>query len=143
MHRRDFFQLSAAFLATTGSGLLPHAAGAAPLAYKPGMLDARLDAGETLFLDFTASWCSTCHAQKRVMDKLKAENPAYEANITFIEIDWDLYGRSQMAARMRIPRRSTLVVLKGDDELGRVVAQTREEKIRELMDIALNAATSA
>lgn len=137
MQRREFLILGAAFAA------FPLAAGAAPLQYQTGMLQRRLDAGETLFLDFTASWCSTCRAQQRVLTKLKQENPAYEANITFIDIDWDTYGRSQMATRMKIPRRSTLVVLKGKDELGRIVAQTREDKIRELMDIALNAATAA
>ncbi|MGY3438761.1 MULTISPECIES: thioredoxin family protein [unclassified Marinovum] len=137
MLRRDFLILGAASLAT-----LPLSASAAPLDYMPGMLQDRLDNGETLFLDFKASWCSTCRAQEKVLTKLKADNPAYEANITFINIDWDLYGASQMAVRMKIPRRSTLVVLKGDDELGRIVAQTREEKIRELMDLALNAATS-
>lgn len=137
MYRREFLILGAAAAA------LPLAAGAAPLQYQPGMLQRRLDAGETLFLDFTASWCSTCRAQQRVLNKLKQENPAYEANITFIDIDWDTYGRSQMATRMKIPRRSTLVVLKGDNELGRIVAQTREAKIRALMDTALNAATAA
>lgn len=139
MQRREFILLSGA-AALTG---LPMASTAAPLEYKPGMLQSRLDAGETLFLDFTASWCSTCRAQKRILTRLKDENPAYESNITFIDIDWDLYGQSQMVTRMKIPRRSTLVVLKGDNELGRIVAQTREEKIRELMDIALNAATAA
>lgn len=138
MQRRDFLILGAA-----GATLLPLTAAAEALDYKPGLLQQRLDAGETLFLDFTASWCSTCRAQGRVIEKLKAENPAYAANITFIAIDWDIYGRSQMATRMRIPRRSTLVVLKGDEELGRVIAETREAPIRALMDRALEAATTA
>ena len=138
MKRRDFLVLSAA---AAGAGL-PMQLQAAPLNYKPGMLQDRLDAGETLFLDFKADWCGTCKAQERVINALKAENPAYEANITFINIDWDVYGSSQMATRMKIPRRSTLVVLKGDDELGRLVADTREDKIRALMDVALNASTA-
>lgn len=139
MKRRDFLVLSAAAAGTAG---LPVQLHAAPLDYKPGMLQDRLDAGETLFLDFKADWCGTCKAQERVIKALKAENPAYAANITFINIDWDVYGKSQMATRMKIPRRSTLVVLKGDDELGRLVADTRKDKIRELMDIALNASTA-
>lgn len=137
MLRRDFLILAGAAAA------LPVSAMAEALQYKSGMLQKRLDAGETLFLDFTASWCSTCRAQGRIIEKLKAENPAYEANITFIDIDWDTYGSSQMATQMRIPRRSTLVVLKGNQELGRVVAETREDSIRALMDTALTAATSA
>ena len=41
---------------------------------------------------------------------------------------------------LNIPRRSTLVVLKGDKELGRVVAETGRDKIKALMDTALAAA---
>ena len=118
MKRRDFLVLSAG----RHCGGLPLAARAAPLDYQPGILQERLDAGETLFLDFKASWCGTCKAQERVINALKAENPDYEAKITFINIDWDIYGRSLLVTRMKIPRRSTLVVLKGDDELGRLVA---------------------
>ena len=144
MKRRQFIATGAAALLTLP--LVPAALRAqdlpAPLDYVPGVITERLNAGETIFLDFKADWCTTCAAQTRVMDKLKAENPAYLDNITFIEVDWDTYGRSQMAARMRIPRRSTLVVLKGDDELGRLVADTREEKIRALMYTALAAATT-
>lgn len=138
MKRRDFLVLSAA-----GAVALPYAAQAAPLDYEPGLLKKRLNAGETVFLDFKADWCGTCRAQERVINALKSANPAYEANITFINVDWDVYGKSQLVARMRIPRRSTLVALKGDDELGRIVADTREEKIRELMDIALESSTAA
>ena len=77
-----------------------------------------------------------------MLKRLKAENPDYEANITFVNIDWDTYGRSSFAQRLNIPRRSTLVVLKGDTEVGRLVAETREDRIKALLDAALNAATA-
>lgn len=133
MNRRDFIALSAAGL------VLPQVALAAPLDYAPGLLKEKLNAGETVFMDFKASWCSTCRAQEEVLNDLKAGNPAYEEKITFINVDWDVYGRSNMAQRMKIPRRSTLVVLKGKQELGRIVADTRPRKIKALMDIALKA----
>ncbi len=87
MNRRDFLLLTAA------ATLAPALSRAAPLAYAPGLVEQRLAAGETLFLDFTASWCTTCAAQARVLAALKAENPAYEAAVTFIDVDWDLYAR--------------------------------------------------
>ncbi|MWB76466.1 thioredoxin [Pseudooceanicola sp. 216_PA32_1] len=136
MKRRDFIAVAGA------SVLLPAVTRAAPLDYTPGLVRDRLAAGETVFLDFKASWCTTCKAQERVMDRLKAANPAYEQNITFVAVDWDTYGKSTFAARLKIPRRSTLVVLKGDDEIGRLVAETREDNIRALMDAALTAATA-
>jgi thioredoxin 1 len=42
---------------------------------------------------------------------------------------------------MNIPRRSTLVVLKGNKELGRIVAGTAKDDIKALMDLALQAAS--
>ncbi|WP_163848165.1 thioredoxin family protein [Pseudooceanicola aestuarii] len=136
MIRRAFLTTGAA--AATLLALPIHAA---PLDYTPGLVKDRLAAGETVFLDFKASWCATCKAQEQVMDRLKAENPEYEANITFIAVDWDTYARSQFTQRLRVPRRSTLVVLKGDGEVGRLIADTREVKIRELMDAALAASS--
>lgn len=138
LNRRTLI-LSAAAAATLPA--LP--AFAAPLDYAPGMLDARLAAGETVFLDFKADWCSTCRAQERVLNSLKQADPAYEKSITFINVDWDIYGRSAMADRLKIPRRSTLVVLKGKKEIGRIVADTSERNIKKLMDAALSAATTA
>ena len=47
-----------------------------------------------------------------------------------------------MADRLKIPRRSTLVVLKGKGEVGRIVADTSERNIKKLMDAALAAETA-
>lgn len=138
MNRRTLILSGAAALALPA---LP--AYAAPLDYTPGLLKERLAAGETVFLDFKASWCGTCRAQERVLTSLKQKNGAYVENITFINVDWDTYGESQMASRLKIPRRSTLVVLKGKTEIGRIVADTSERNIKKLMDAALSAATSA
>jgi thioredoxin 1 len=136
MDRRTFLTLTAASL------VAPIAGWAETLSYTPGLVQERLAKGETLFLDFTASWCSTCRSQGRTINALKAENPAYEQGVTFVDIDWDTYGKSDLAQSLRIPRRSTLVVLKGDQELGRIVAQTGTADIKALMDTALAAATS-
>lgn len=140
MKRRSFLTAS---LAATAAAALPLRAMAAPLAYTPGLVKDRLAKGETVFLDFKASWCGTCAAQERVLDALKAENPAYEASVTFINVDWDEYRSAALTRDLKIPRRSTLVVLKGDAELGRIVAQTSPKVIKDLMDTALAAAQTA
>ena len=103
-------------------------------------LQAELAAGKTVFLDFKASWCSTCAAQERVINALLDENPAYAQSVSFINVDWDQWGDGDLVAALNIPRRSTLVVLKGDAELGRIVAGTGRDEIKALMDLALQSA---
>jgi thioredoxin 1 len=133
MNRRDFLIATAAV-----SLALPRAAHAAT-DYSPDLLQAELAAGKTVFLDFKASWCSTCAAQERVINALMAENPAYAKAISFINVDWDQWGDGDLVRQLNIPRRSTLVVLKGDKELGRIVAGTGKDEIKALMDLALQA----
>jgi len=110
--------------------------------YTNGLVKERLAAGETVFIDFSAKWCTTCRAQERVINALRANEPAYDENITFIKIDWDEFGRGTLANELNIPRRSTLVVLRGEEELGRNVAGTSTSSIETLLVTALNAANS-
>lgn len=134
MDRRHFLALTAA------AAVAPALAHAEVLDYRPGLVQERLSKGETVFLDFKASWCSTCATQERVIGALKSDNAAYGQKITFINVDWDQFGRSDLVRSLNVPRRSTLVVLKGDQELGRIIAQTGRKPIKALMDTALAAA---
>jgi len=134
MNRRDFLMTSAAF------SFVPLAVKASePLLYTPGSAEAAMDAGKIVLLDFWASWCTTCAAQERVLAELRAENPAYDQNILFFIVDWDEHGKGPLAKDLRIPRRSTLVTLKGRQELGRIVAGTSKIEIKALLDAALTA----
>jgi len=135
MDRRTFLTTASAF------ALSPLAAAAYEgTAYAPGVLEAALRRGDTVLLDFFAPWCVTCRAQRRVIDALLAENPGYERHITFITVDWDTYGRAPIARKYRVPRRSTLIALKGKAEIGRIVAGTGRDQIKALLDAALAAA---
>lgn len=136
MDRRSFLALTAAAAVT------PAFAQAASLDYTPGLVAKLLKDGEVVFIDFAADWCTTCKAQERRIEAFRAENPAYDANIAFVRVDWDKYGRGDLVKNLNVPRRSTLVVLKGNQELGRVVANTSSSSIKNLMDTALAAATA-
>ena len=105
--------------------------------FMPGDIKEALDNGETVFVDYYTSWCGTCKRQERVMDELRAENSAYNKAMTFIKVDWDVYASHEVSTSRNIPRRSTLIVLKGDQELGRIVAGTSVESIKELLDSGL------
>ena len=138
MNRRTLTLSAAAALATAG---LP--AAAKTVDYSEGLVQKHLAAGDTVFLDFKASWCGTCRAQGRVINALKSENGAYDQNIVFINVDWDQFGKAALTKSLGVPRRSTLIVLKGDKELGRNVADTSKSSIKALMDTALTAATQS
>ncbi len=127
-------------LAAAAAAALPGALSAAETVdYTPGLIEAALKEGKTVFVDFAADWCSTCARQERVIGALRAENPAYDAAMVFVRVDWDAYRRHEVATSRAIPRRSTLIVLRGDQELGRLVAGTGTDAIKQLMDLGLQA----
>lgn len=127
------------FLATSTAALIaPMTAFAAGFVdYKPGMIEEALKAGKTVFVDYSATWCTTCKRQERVINALRTQNGAYDDAMTFVKVDWDTYGRKAVSTSRGIPRRSTLIVLRGEDELGRIVAGTAESQIKQLMDLGL------
>lgn len=122
-----------------GAALFPALAKAEGMVdYTPGVIETALADGKTVLVDFAAKWCSTCRRQERVINALRADNPAYDEAIMFVRVDWDEYGRHEVATSRNIPRRSTLVLLRADDELGRIVAGTSPSQIQDLLDIGLN-----
>jgi len=124
--------------ALVGAALIPLTAFAEEFVdYTPGAIQSALDAGETVFVDYSATWCSTCKRQERVINALRAEDAAYDDAMTFVKVDWDTYKDHEVTIFRGIPRRSTLIVLRGEDELGRLVAQTSEAQIKTLMDAGL------
>jgi len=129
MNRRSAIKagLGLAALASSASVLAKYE----PVDYTPELLQAALDSGEPVLLGFHASWCSTCRTQERQVSALMDENDAY-ANVKVINVDWDQYGNSDFARDLRIQRRSTLVMFKGGEEVGRVIAQTGKDAIEEL-----------
>ncbi|MEN0000833.1 MAG: thioredoxin family protein [Pseudomonadota bacterium] len=131
MDRRTFLLGSAALTLT------PVSAFASFKDYTPGAIQSALAAGQTVFVDFSATWCSTCRRQERVINALREQNPAYDQAMTFIKVDWDTYKNHEVTKSRAIPRRSTLLVLRGDAELGRIVAGTGENQIKALLDAGL------
>jgi thiol-disulfide isomerase/thioredoxin len=135
MNRRHFLITSAALT------VLPMAANAqmAPdgwLDYEPGLIQSLLNEGKTVFVDYSASWCSTCKAQERAIEGIRASTDKYESMV-YVRVDWDEFGRHAVTTSRKIPRRSTLLVLKGSEELGRIVAGTRVADIEALMNLGL------
>lgn len=131
------------FLATGGLALVAVGFASGPAAaknfvdYKPGLIENALAEGKTVFVDYAATWCGTCARQSRVISDLRAQNPAYDAAMTFVKVDWDTYRRHAVTTDRGVPRRSTLLILRGGDELGRIVAGTSKQQIKALLDAGL------
>lgn len=135
MNRRDFLAVTAAVSLVAPLPALAYGS----VAYSPQALQAALADGQTVFLDFKADWCTTCAAQSRVIQALRTENPAYDDRITFMVVDWDKWRDTQIVSDLNVPRRSTLIVLRGNEELGRIVAGTARKDIKALLDRGLQA----
>lgn len=134
MNRRTFITCTATAACVPG---LLMATGTETADYKPGLIAQKLAAGETVFVDYAADWCGTCKRQERVINALRQSDSAYDEHITFIRVDWDQYGSADVATSRNVPRRSTLLLLRGDEELGRIVAGTRVEDIEALLSLGL------
>lgn len=133
MNRRLFIGSVAAFISAPKVLL----AGEGTTDYTPGLIAEKLAAGETVFVDYAADWCGTCKRQERIINELRANNPEFDQNISFVRVDWDKYGSSDIAKSHNIPRRSTLLMLKGDEELGRIVAGTSTDEIKALLELGI------
>ena len=67
---------------------------------------------------------------------LRVENADYERRIAFFFLDWNDYAGSPIAKKLKVWRQSTLVMLTGNGEAGRLLGQTGEGEIGALLDMA-------
>lgn len=135
MNRRDFIRLSASI--SLAIPMMSHARrAAASTPYAPELVQAELDAGKTVVLDFTASWCPSCQLQGRNIDALRAENPAYEQSIAFFDLDWDTYKGTEIATRYGVRSRGALVVLRGDKVIAQTYTHSTKDALKALLDQA-------
>jgi hypothetical protein len=53
-----------------------------------------------------------------------------------MKVNWDDFSGAPIVSELNIPRRSTLVMFNGGEEVGRVIAQTSTEAIEALFQAA-------
>lgn len=134
MNRRLFIACATAALSAPKL-LLADGMGATE--YAPGLIKEKLAAGETVLVDYSAAWCSTCKRQEHILSDLRSSNPEFDKNISFVKVDWDTFSSHEVTTSRKVPRRSTLILLQGEEELGRIVAGTDSDQIKELLELAL------
>lgn len=86
--------------------------------------------GKPILVHVTASWCSTCAAQKPIIDKLHAE--AKFKPIVIFNINFDT--EKKLLHKFDVEMQSTLIVYKGKTEEGRSTGETQPAAIQSLLD---------
>jgi thioredoxin 1 len=142
MNRREMIRTAAALgLAAAVMPGMAAAKAAEPVEYAPELLAGELAAGRTVVLDFSASWCPSCLAQGRAIQALRTENPAYDAGLVFMRVDWDTWKDKEIAQRLDVTGRGAVVILKGDAIVGRSDTHLQKDALATLLDQALAAAS--
>lgn len=132
MHRRTFLQSCAA-------SLVPSLAFAYPAqTFSPAIWRDLSKSDETVILNYRASWSLTCQIKADLIAEALADTPAY-GQLTFVDVDWDTFGGAQLTERLKVTRRSTLLVMKNGKEVTRLVNEPYADKVRALLDTALAA----
>lgn len=84
-----------------------------------------------ILIDIHATWCPTCRKQGEVIDQYLQAHP--ESDLTVLKVDYDV--QQKWVKHFKAVRQSTLVVFKGSEEKGRVIAETNKGKLFKLFDM--------
>ena len=122
-------RLAAALVALTLAAVPAVRAVAAEQApYSASAFAAAQAAGKPVVVDVTAPWCSTCAAQKPIVQALLKE-PEFK-NLVLLHVDFDT--QKALLRKLNVREQSTFVVYKGRDEVGRSTGDTDKASIAAL-----------
>ena len=99
-------------------------------AFTASAFEVAQNEGKPILIHVSATWCETCLAQKEILEKLEAEEAFRVYSVYTVDFDT----QKDAMRTFNAPSRSTLIVFKGKDEVGRLVGDTSEEAIRALLE---------
>ncbi len=105
------------------------AAAAEKASFSQVAFEAAERAGGPILVDVAASWCPTCRAQAPILDQLVSE-PKFK-NFQVFVVDFD--SQKDALHLFGVRQQSTLIVFKGDSEVGRSVGDTGKASIEALL----------
>jgi len=94
--------------------------------YSPEAFAAAQDSGKLVLVDVWASWCPTCKAQQPILEELRQDTRLADA--VFIKLDFDR--EKAFLKSHRIPRQSTILAFRGEQEVLRSIAETDRLRLR-------------
>lgn len=101
--------------------------------YSPAVLAEAQKSGKPILVEVTAPWCPTCKAQKAVLNELDKQ----ERFKDFVKIEVDFDTQKDALKSLKATMQSTLIVYKGDKEMGRLAGETNKGAIEALLAKAL------
>lgn len=101
--------------------------------FTPAALAEAQKAGKSILVEVSAPWCPVCKAQKVVLGEL-SKQPRFK-NIVKLEVDFDT--QKDVLKTLNVRMQSTLIVYKGDKEMGRLAYDAKKESIEALLAKAL------
>jgi thioredoxin-like negative regulator of GroEL len=90
-------------------------------------------AGQPILVEIHADWCPTCKAQKPILSELTGQQKFSHMVVLRVDFDRQKDVVKQLGAQLQ----STLIVYKGDKEVGRSVGETKRDAIAALLDRAI------
>lgn len=98
--------------------------------YTEAAFDAAQKGGQPILIDTFANWCDICARQKPILEKL-VQLPKFK-DLVVLRVDFDK--QKDVMRKFKAPVQSTLIVFRGDKELGRSTGETQPEWIEDLLD---------
>jgi thioredoxin 1 len=101
--------------------------------YNKQALQSAKESGKTIVLDFHASWCPTCKKQKSALESILQKDEFKEVRGFIVDYDKE----ADLKKEFKIIKQSTLVVLKGHQEISRGMGVTSLDEIEKLIQVGL------
>ncbi len=89
--------------------------------YDADAVNAAVEEGKTVVLDFHAPWCGTCRKQSKIFEELDVDN-----SVVF-KVDYDK--AKDLRKEYKVKKQSTLVRLGEKGETGRLLGETKPDAI--------------
>lgn len=100
--------------------------------YSAERLSAAQKAGKPVAVHFHAEWCSTCKAQEKALNALKAE-PGLD--LTLLVADYDK--EKDLKKQYKVRSQSVLIVFRGEQEKARLAGETDIDALRSALKAGL------
>ena len=101
--------------------------------FTPATLADAQKSGKAVLVEVGAPWCPTCKAQAPILGKLLGSDKFK----SFVKLDVDFDSQKDDLKSLKVLQQSTLIVFKGDKEVGRSTGDTNATSIEALLAKAL------